>query len=1077
MPRLAALLALILLIALTAAPAAASIPTPKTQSLRFERLGVAEGLSQDEVLAILQDRQGYLWFGTQDGLNRYNGYTFTVFRHDSKNKDSLSNSSILSLAEDEAGNLWVGTRGGGLNRYDAATGKFTAFRHDPADPASLSNDTVTDLQLTRDGVLWVATLGGLNRSNPDGTFTLYQPDPADPNSLSADNVSALYEDAAGNLWIGTGFDVAGRGLNRFDPRTDSFTRYVSDPANPDSLSSNNIAAIFEDAHGALWIGTGGFNLSGAGLNRLNADGTFTRFQHDSADPGSLGHDNVISLWQNEAGELWIGTEGGLNLFNPNYEPAFFRHIAHDPFDPQSLSNNVIRQIYADRSGVLWLGAAPGGINKFSPRLAQFGLYQNRPNDSTSLGFNAVGRFYEDSRGAFWVATWGKGLDYFDRTSDTFIHYRYDPLNPKSLVSNQVTAIFEDSRDVFWIGTLNGVAWFDRLTSAFTPLLHDSRDPSSLISNSVNQIVEDNAGQIWIATLEGLDRYERLTGRFVHYLNEPGDSNSLSANSVTALYKDGEGRLWVGTRGGGLNRFDAAAGKFVRYQYNPADLRSLSDNSVQTIWQDQEGRLWVGTQGGLNRLNADGAFERYGLEDGLPDERVQCILDDGAGNLWFSTGNGLARLNLETETFKAFDASDGLQGSEFNAGACYRDVWGRMYFGGPNGFNVFDPRQIQDNPQPPPIVVTAFDVFNQPLPTDLSGATPIESPDWQKFIAFEFAALDYHAPQKNRYAYKLEGFDADWVQAGARRTVSYPNLPAGRYLFRVKAANSDGVWNETGVAIPLIITLPIWQNGWFQGGAGLLIVAGLATAYTLRLRSIHAQKRELEAQVAQRTDDLRREIEQRKQAEAALAHKAAEEAVIAERTRLARDLHDAVTQTLFSASLIAEVLPDLWQTDEREARQSADELRQLTRGALAEMRTLLLELRPAALTQTCLADLLKQLTDALIGRSRLPITLQIDGERWLPPEVQVAFYRIAQESLNNIVKYARATRAEVCLAQTASQTRLEISDNGVGFEPAAIKPTSLGLCIMRERAEAVGAELRLTSAPGQGTRVSVIWYEI
>jgi PAS domain S-box-containing protein len=659
------------------------------------------------------------------------------------------------------------------------------------------------------------------------------------------------------------------------------------------------------------------------------------------------------------------------------------------------------------------------------------------------------------------------------------------------------------------------------------------------------------------------------------------------------------------------------------------------------------------------MEAGGTFTRFGLKDGLPNEIIMGILEDDQGHLWISTGNGLARFTPATLAFKNFDIRDGLQSNEFNSMAFYRDRQGLLYFGGVDGFNVIDPAQIQDNQQPPAVVVTSFRIFNEPAQVDLSGASRLVVPYWQNFIAFEFSAFDYYAPQKIQYAYKLEGFDTDWVQAGTRRYASYTNLPGGDYIFHVKAANSDGVWNDTGISIPLTVTPPIWQNWWFQVGGLVLFVSLLVFGYSWRLRNIQTQTWNLEVQVAQRTDELRRsnellaqeilqrqraeealarraeeelqvsearfravfdsaaigigilsleqevvdanpamcrllglpreqviglksaqathpddwaessrlfeellsgqrdsylverrylrkngdafwaqvtmslvrgsdgqprflvgmvidideqkgaqeklelqereyrqhleervqertlelsqtneqlqqEMEQRRRAEDALTRKAAEEAVAAERTRLAHDLHDAVTQTLFSASLIAEVIPDLWKLNPEEALKSTDELRQLTRGALAEMRTLLLELRPAALTQTRFQDLLKQLTEALIGRTRLPITLSVEGDRRLPPEVQVALYRIAQESLNNIIKYARATQVNVSIAQSPAGIHMEIIDNGLGFDQATAKPTSLGLRIMRERAEAIGAEWCINSTPGNGTRVSVTW---
>ena len=391
----------------------------------------------------------------------------------------------------------------------------------------------------------------------------------------------------------------------------------------------------------------------------------------------------------------------------------------------------------------------------------------------------------------------------------------------------------------------------------------------------------------------------------------------------------------------------------------------------------------------------------------------------------------------------------------------------------NGFNAFDPQAIRPNLEPPPVAITRFEVFNQPVALDLSGKQPIRLSYKQDFITFEFAALDFHAPQKNRYAYILEGFDKSWIETEERRYATYTNLAGGEYTFRVKASNGDGVWEAAGISIPVIVTPPVWETWWFRG-LGLLALAGFITlGFRWRLSTIRAQKIVLEKQVAIRTAELQHQIEQRQKAEQALAEKAAQEAVTSERTRLARDLHDAVTQTLFSASLIAEVLPDIWKISQAEGWKRLEELRQLTRGALAEMRTLLMELRPSALTEIPLPDLLRQLCESLIGRARLPIQLHLEGSRKLAPDLQICLYRIAQEALNNVVKHAKATQATVTL-RLDETICLMIVDNGSGFDPACVPPDHLGLKIMRERAQTAGATISIYSEPGEGTQILVSW---
>jgi signal transduction histidine kinase/ligand-binding sensor domain-containing protein len=1073
-------------------PASPRMPpfTPPTPT-RFEHLSLEDGLSQNAVLDLLQDRQGFLWVATQDGLNRYDGYAFTIFKNDPDDPNTLSHNSVLTLLEDNSGTIWIGTWGGGLNRLDPQSGKITRFRYDAADPTSLANDTVAALWEDRHGALWVGTIGGgLSRLDRiSGRFTHFRHDSADPDSIASDSVSAIYEDEHGKLWLGTGgFGVEGAGLDRFDPVTETFTHFRHNPDDANTISGDTISVIYPDGNGKLWVGTGGFSLPGRGLNLLDpTNGRVSRFRHDVADGSSLASDTVMSVYTDRNDRTWVGTwGGGLDLVQHDGDSITFAHHRNDPFLPGSLSADIVWPILEDTSGVLWVGTINGGLNKINPQMQRFGVFRNRPADPSSLSFNVIGGFYEDRDGGMWVGTWGGGLNLFDRAAGTFTRYVHDPTDADSLIENTVSTIYEGDDGAIWVGTFAGLDKLDRATGKFTHYKHNPADPASIAADSVYALLPAEDGKIWVGTLGGLDLYDPATEMFTHYVHDPEDPMSLPDNQITELYRDLQGRLWVGTWHSGMAYLDPEAWErgeahFVRFSYDPNDSSTLSDNGVWAIHQDRTGAIWAGTQAGLNRLDLNtGKFTHYLEKDGLPNSSVTCIQEDEGGNLWLSTNNGLTRLNPILMRFRTYDVTHGLQSNEFNSGACLRSRNGEMFFGGVRGFNIFRPGEIRDNPTPPPVVVTGFDIFNRPAPVDLSGAAPIDLTYQENFISFEFAALDFHAPQKNRYAYRLEGFDKDWVEAGDRRYASYTNLPAGSYTFRVRGSNNDGVWNEAGLALPLRVAPPMWQTWWFQTSAMLMVVSLAFAGYRWRVHQVRVQNRRLEQTVAEQTAELRREMEQRRQAEEALAHKAAEEAareaVSAERTRLARDLHDAVTQTLFSASLIAEVLPDLYAIDPKEGTQSTEELRQLTRGALAEMRTLLLELRPSAVTQARLEDLVHQLIEAIVGRSRLPVQYHADGQRPVPDDVKIAIYRIAQESLNNIVKYAKAHQVTVDLRQQPMGVRLTVADDGVGFDQAAVGPGHFGQKIMRERAESIGARLSVQSTPGDGTVVTVIWMD-
>lgn len=1243
--------------------------------IQFEHLTITDGLSQNAGLAIFQDSQGFLWVGSQDGLNRYDGYTFKVFKHDPDDPGSISHNSVLSITEDRDGYLWIGTWGGGLNRFDRITETFVRYRSDPKEPSSLSNDTVTSIKEDSNGVLWVGTLGGLDRYDPStDTFDHFRYDAEDPDGLSSDAISVIFEDSQHHLWIGTGANgIEGSGLNRFDPVTGKAVRYQHIEDDPQSLSSNNIASIYEAPDGTLWIATGGFSLHGGGLDQLDPHTGITRhFSHNPQISDSLSTNDLMALRGDSSGMLWVGTwANGLSLMDLS-NPGRFAHYRNDPYFPDSLSGNEIWSLYKDRSGNLWIGTSHSGINKLSATIGQFSLYRNNPSNPSSLGTNAVGAFSEDRNGKIWIATWGAGLERFDPDTGSFVHFRHDPENPDSLSDDLFMALYCDEQTTVWAGTLGkGLNRLDTATERVTHYLHDPEDPTSLPDDNIASIIPDQNGGLWIGTFGGLAHYDPHSNTFTNYSKDPDDPSSLSENKVVSLYLDSKRNvLWIGTWGGGLSGLDLndplhtdpQRATFVSYRHKPEDPSSLSEDSVWAIHASADGSLWLGTQLGLNHFDpATKTFAHYTEKNGLPNNVVLGILEDDRANLWLTTNNGLAQFDPGAGTFTVYDSADGLQSNEFNSNAFYRTRDGTMYIGGINGFNLFRPENVKPNPVPPPVAVTRFEVFNEPLYIDLSGREPIQLSYKEDFISFEFAAFDFQSPQKIQYVYQLEGFDEHWIQAGNRRFATYTNLPGGQYVFRVKASNSDGIWNETGAAIPVFITPPVWQTWWVLGSLIVFLSALVAGGFRWRLNAIREQNVYLETQVSERTSELRetnklleKEVEQRKRAEAELAkhaeeellksearfeaifdnvavgvavmslerrliamnltaekivgysleelqkidprslalpedraldvnlfpeliegkrnsyvmerryrrkdgrvfwarinyslvrdldgnpdyligliedideqkraeerfaeqeaeylltlqqrvtertheleeanerlqkeiahrakvetelaEKAAVEAVTADRTRLARDLHDAVTQTLFSASLTAEVLPDLWDMDVEEAKRSTEELRQLTRGALAEMRTLLLELRPATLTQTRLGDLIKQLCEAFIGRSRLPIKLNIDGDCKLPPEVQVACYRIAQESLNNVFKYARATQVDVNLFLSPACVRFVVCDNGIGFDTAIIKPTSLGMRIMRERAEAIGADFRVSSTPGTGTCVEVTWNE-
>jgi ligand-binding sensor domain-containing protein/signal transduction histidine kinase len=1226
---------------------------------------------------VLQDQQGFVWFATFDGLQRYDGYHLKTYRPRPDDPRSISGGQLRVLYEDRSQVLWVGTWNNGLNRYDRQTDQFVRYRHDPNDPTSLGGNAVRAILEDHAGNLWIGTDGGLSRlDRATQRFVHYQHDPANPQSLAHNDIYALYEDRAGNLWIGT----YGGGLDRFEPASGRFTHYRHNPDDPSSLSTDRVyTAIAEDRAGNLWIGTWE-----GGLERLDrSTGRFTHYRNDPDDSASLAYDTVAALYVDAAGDIWVGTwGGGLDRFEPG--SGGFLHEQPDLLDPASLSDERVVAITEDRSGVLWLGTEGGGVSMLDRYKQQFAHYHQRPSDPASLSGGQVFAIAEDQAGSWWIGTFGGGLNRLDRQTGQFVHYRHDPSNPTSLSHDAVATVCEDRTGALWVGTLNGLNRLDRQTGQFTRYQHSPADPHSLSSNQVNTIYEDRAGALWVGTLNGLNRLDRQTGQFTRYQHNPDDDASLSAFPIRTIVEDRAGALWIGTRGGGLNRFDPQTGVFAHYQRNPADPRSLSSNSVLAIHEDQAGSLWIGTEdGGLNQFDpaTQQVIARYRRQDGLPSDTITSIVGDERGALWLGTSQGLARFNPTTHRIRSYDQSDGVPISLFQLGAALRSRGGELIFGGINGFVAFDPSQLKDDPSVPPIALTDLQLANRPVPVGDGSPLPQainELPELtlsyqDRVISIEFAALSYRAPARNRYRYTLEGFDREWTEVdSSRRFVTYTNLNPGAYVFRVRGSNSDGVWNDVGRSLRIVITPPWWQTVWFRALAALLVVGAGAGAYRWRVRALAERNRQLAAQVAertgalaQRTDELaitngqlQHEIAERTQAEQALqqvnrtleqhvtelsalnqitqaltmwtnlhpmldmvasmmarlfdaatitiwqlhpaqatltrlsyvgqepaasgpstlalrddplaqrvlaeaqatvvtqsmpaspltqlgapaqteastclmllplqagaspiglvALRAAQPGVVytpadvalaqtiagalanaienarlsevarisaveEERKRLGRELHDSISQELFAASITADVLPQLWELDPQDGQQALGDIQRLTRSALAEMRTLLVELRPAALARAPLHELLDHLITAAGAKSNATIVAQLDPAPPLPEEVQVALYRIAQEALNNMIKHAHARRIDITLQvaphapagseRWRGQLWLCVADDGRGFEPDHAAPGRFGLESMRERAALIGAALRLTSQPGQGTQVAVTW---
>jgi len=815
---------------------------PAAQPMHFTHLGADAGLAQGGVMAIVQDRWGFLWLGTEDGLDRYDGYTLQRAIRQRGVPGSLPNNWIAALATDASGRLWIGTNGGGVAWRDPMTGRFVRLRPVAGQPSVSSDEKVRALHLDHNGHLWIATrtAGLVELDAASGRVRRFKHTDADGASLSDDGIFAIAEGRNGALWLGTQ-----RGLDRLDPVSGRVERLGSRVGTALGVSGSvQVNAVLEDQHGDLWVGTD------AGLAKVEAAGERIRGYRSKRDaPGSLPSDRVQALLEDDARRLWIGTAAGLALFDRHADR--FDTYRHEAADPASLPDDYVISLYEDRTGLLWIGTKTKGVAKWNPRSWSFGHQLGADPAGT-----AITAFAEDGKGTLWLGTFGAGLSAIDRRTGTARPYRHQPSDAHSLPDDRVMASLVDHYGTLWVGTMSaGLARLEPGSQTFRTYHTDPADQQSLPANGVMSLFEDTHGNLWVGTYGGgLARFDRASDSFRRYASAPAEEG-LSSDRATALAEDQTGKLWVGTDGGGLNLLDPDTGKVVRFAHERDDTGTLSANTVYAVHVDARGSVWVGTRGGgLDHVigsarHPEGIrFRNYSESDGLANDTVYGIESDSAGRLWLSTNGGVSRFEPDSGAIRNFRQSQGLQGNEFNFGAHFRSVTGELFFGGPNGYNAFFPERLLYDEIPPPVVLTAFLKLNQPAQTavvhEQLQAVSLGYKD--AVVTFEFAALDFASPDDNRYRYMLQGFDSTWVEAGAKRSVTYTNLAAGNYTFRVRAANSDGTWSDAGLSLPVRVTPAPWATWWAR-----VLYALLAALVIYWLWSVQQRKLQREAEYAQR----------------------------------------------------------------------------------------------------------------------------------------------------------------------------------------------------------------------------------
>ena len=789
--------------------------------VRFDHINLEQGLSQGSIYCVLQDQKGFLWFGTQDGLNKYDGYEFTVYRHNKYDSSSLSDNCINTLYEDLDGYLWIGTLSGGLNRLDRQTNIFKSYQSRNNDPNSISSNTISRIFQDHLQQLWVGTDNGLNLMNGNN-FLKFKYNEADSSSISGNQITAIYEDSRKNLWFGTN-----HGLNLFDRTTQSFRRI---PLHQGDIQIKHvrITSLYEDENQNLFVGTNGRGLFQCSL--LNHGKTIFR---PIVFP-DIFRNEVSSLLSDHAGNIWIGFhEEGLIRWNVNRDEHI--HIRSNPLLPSSLSNDRVSALYFDKFGNLWVGTL-NGINRVNLANRKFEFYQNKPGVPGHIS-NSIFAIKKDDEGNIWTGTRG-GLFLLNKKQE-IIPYNHQPERPGRR-EDAIRSIHLDKNGKLWIGTEKGtLELLDPSTKTYKSVQIDGE----WTENPIYVIRQDDNGILWLGTSEGLYAYNPISRQIRNYDWQKTIQTGTKRKEIRSIEIDETGNLWVGTRGAGLFYFDRRNETFTNFQNNPRDANSISNNVIACIYIENRDLFWIGTASGFNKfVPSKKKFYSYTEKDGLPNDVVYGILPDDDGALWLSTNDGVAKFDPDHEVFRKYDKSDGLQGSEFNSGAFFRSNDGELFFGGISGYNSFYPRDVKDNTMLPEVVLTGFTVLNEDvnLPQALENIDSIALTHKDYVFSFEFSAIHLTAPEKNRYAYTLVGFDQDWVYT-QRRFATYTNLDPGAYVFKVKASNNDGIWNDEGLSIHILIKPPFWQTWWFYTLVIAVIGSVIWTVYKARVGQIRKEE--------------------------------------------------------------------------------------------------------------------------------------------------------------------------------------------------------------------------------------------
>lgn len=1017
-------------------------------NLTFEHLSIENGLSQITVHAILQDSKGFMWFGTEDGLNRYDGYNFKVFQYNQSDSNSISDNFIWSIIEDSDENLWVGTNSGGLNMYDYSTNSFVNYLNEYSGDANnirvIFEDSYKDL--------WIGTnnAGLYKFSRTEGLF--------EKVVLSANEnktILAITEDKSGNIWIGT----SNNGLFVLKGVLRETIHYSAENSN---LSNNSVWSLKCDNDNNIWIGT--------------YSGGLCVFEHHSEkikkikkrSGNDLINNNVTSILLDDYGNPWIATEGGLSIFN-KYSGEFINY-KHDLSDLRSLSNSFLRFIMKDNSDLIWIGTVGGGVNKINLN-QKFNQFNHNPTDPGSLSHNMIRAIEEDSKGNMWIGTLGNGINRFNKTNNRFV--RFNAQND-GLSENVITSIFEDSQLNLWIGTWGGglnKVQFDNNNSN-NPIKkidlfnYSQLDSTSVSSNIIQDIFEDSHGNLWIGTENGLNWFNRSQNSFQRFIADQKSRNSISDNRIQSkcIIEDRLGYIWVGTWQG-LNRFYAEDINGVIELSKVKKIfkaDGLSDNRIISIYEDKSiikndsVLIWVGTiGGGLNRLSikilndtiSECNIKSFSVADGLPSNVIYGILGDDDNNLWLSTNNGISKFNSTDKNFRNYDLMDGLQSNQFFYGAFHANRDGELYFGGINGLNSFYPDKLEENKNIPPLYFTRLIIESTDGSTnmilenieEINKLGRIKLPYDSYDFRFEFTALDLVTPSKNMYSYILENYDEKWSNSSFLNYASYKGISDGEYKFSVLGSNNDGLWNESGASLSVIISTPFWKSWWFIVLVFFTLGAIITYLVFSQVRNILAVERV--------------------------------------RTKLAADLHDNIGASLTEISILTEVISTRLKSEDSDVLKNLGKISTKSRNLIDKMSDIVWLVNPQ---RDSLYDLILRLQDTysdLLADTDISFrseNLKSLEKVSLSMEHRQNLFLIFKEAINNSITHSNCNELFLNAHVSGKTLRMKLEDNGVGFITSE-DSLGNGLKNMQNRAKKIGGKLIINSEKDKGTVINYFGY--